>query len=85
VTGEATYDIETHHGDRERGSVRLNAADGRALIEIRDEAGRELFSLRANDRGVSIDARNKRGQELLKLLAGEAGVSIDVNTDKRRH
>jgi len=83
VTGEATYDFETHHGKRERGSVRLNAGDGRALIEIRDDAGRELFSLRANDHGVSIDARNKRGHELLKLLAGETGVSLDVHGDRR--
>jgi len=82
VTGEATLDIENRRGDRERASVRLDAGDGRALIEIRDENGRELFRLHANDRGVSIDAKDKRGSELLRLLAGEAGVSLKVNAER---
>jgi hypothetical protein len=82
VTGQAKFDIRDHRGSDHKGSVRLDASDGRALIEIRDEDGRELFHLRADDHGVSINAKDKRGNALLRLLAGEAGVDIKVNAEK---
>lgn len=82
VTGQAKYDIRDHRGSDYKGSVRLDASDGRALIEIRDDNGRELFHLRADDHGVSINAKDKRGNALLRLLAGEAGVDIKVNAEK---
>lgn len=83
VAGDAHFDVMTDHG-RERGTVKLDAADGRANIEIRGEDGRELFSLRADGRGVSINAKDKRGSNLLKLLAGDAGVHVDVSSDERK-
>jgi hypothetical protein len=82
VTGQAKYDIRDHRGAEHRGAVRLDASDGRALIEIRDDHGREVFRLRADDHGVSIDAKDKRGNALLRLLAGEAGVDIEVKAEK---
>lgn len=82
VTGEASFDVQDRHGKRERGSVRVDATDGRALIEIRDESGREVFRLRADDNGVSLNANDKRGNSLLRLLAGEAGVDLKVNAEK---
>lgn len=82
VVGQAKFDIRGDHGDRRKGTVRLDASDGRALIEIRDESGREIFKLNADDHGVSINAKDKRGNALLRLLAGEAGVSVKVNAEK---
>lgn len=76
VQGQAKFDVETSHGARQRGTVRVDAADGRALIEIKGENGEELFRLRADDNGVSINAKDRRGRSLLKLLAGEAGVEL---------
>jgi len=76
VQGQAKFDVETKSGTRERGTVRIDAADGRALIEIRGENGEELFHLRADDNGVSINAKDKRGRSLVKLLAGEVGVQM---------
>ena len=78
IKGLANYDVETSRGNRERGTVRIDASDGRALIEITGEDGRELFRLRADDGGVSISAKDKKGTNVLKLLAGEAGVHLDV-------
>jgi hypothetical protein len=82
VSGQARHDIKDRHGSEHKGSVRLDAADGRALIEIRDDNGREVFRLRADDHGVSINAKDKRGNALLRLLAGESGVDIKVNAEK---
>jgi hypothetical protein len=82
VHGNADYDIRDRHGDRQKGSVRLDASDGRALIEIKDENGNELFHLRADDRGVSFNAKDRRGRELIKLLAGDAGMHLNVKADK---
>ncbi len=82
VHGNADYDLRDRHGDRQKGSVRLDAADGRALIEIKDENGNELFHLRADDRGLSFNAKDRRGRELIKLLAGDAGVHFNVKADK---
>ena len=78
VQGQANFDVETGHGARQRGTVRVDAANGRALIEIKGEHGEELFRLRADDNGVSINATDKRGKSLLKLLAGETGVHINA-------
>jgi hypothetical protein len=78
VHGNADYDLTDRQGQRQRGTVRLDATDGKALIEIRDQDGRELFHLRADDRGVSFNATDRRGRELLRLIAGEAGVHIDA-------
>jgi hypothetical protein len=83
ITGQAKYDIRDHHGSEHKGTVRLDASDGRALIEIRDDNGREVFRLRADNNGVSIDAKDKRGNALLRLLAGESGVDIKVNAEKK--
>lgn len=77
VTGNAEFDIQSN-GKRERGTVKIDAGDGRAVIEVRGENGQELFRLRADDRGVSINATDKRGSSLMRLLAGETGVKIDV-------
>ncbi|MFN0178450.1 MAG: hypothetical protein ACKVZ0_06585 [Gemmatimonadales bacterium] len=82
VTGEASFDVEDRRGHREKGTVRLDASDGGALIEIRDEQGREIFKLRANEQGVSLNANDKRGNALLRLLAGEAGVSMKIDAEK---
>ena len=76
VQGQATFDIESRHGVHQRGTVTVDASDGRALIEINGENGEELFRLRADDNGVSINAKDKRGRSLLKLLAGDAGVQL---------
>ena len=76
VQGHAKFDVETSRGNHERGTVRVDAADGRALIEIKGENGEELFRLRADDHGVSINAKDKRGRSLLKLLAGETGMQL---------
>lgn len=84
VTGQAKYDIRDRHGSEHKGTVRLDASDGRALIEIRDDNGREVFRLRADDNGVSINAKDKRGNALLRLLAGESGVDIKINAEKER-
>jgi hypothetical protein len=83
VHGFADFDVQTGRGQRERGTVKLDASDGRAVIEIRDHQGRELFRLRAGEAGVSIDAKDKRGASLLRLLAGDAGVHLDVKTHER--
>lgn len=82
VTGSAEYDLNDRHGRHQKGTVRLDASDGRALIEIKDDNGREVFRLRADDRGVSINAKDKRGNALLRLLAGDEGVDIQVNPEK---
>ncbi|MCC7132553.1 MAG: hypothetical protein IT352_07910 [Gemmatimonadales bacterium] len=83
VHGVADFDVQTNHGRRERGTVKLDASDGRAVIEIVGEDGRELFRLRADEAGVSINAKDKRGANLLRLLAGDAGVHLDVKTDNK--
>jgi len=83
VHGNADYDLRDRHGERQKGSVRLDAADGRALIEIKDENGNELFHLRADDRGLSFNAKDRRGRELMKLLAGDGGVHFNVKADKK--
>lgn len=82
VTGDAKFDIADHAGKRQQGTVHLDAADGRALIEIKDDNGNELFRLRADDHGVSISAKDKKGNALLRLLAGDAGVDVKVNAEK---
>lgn len=82
VTGNAEYDLSDHHGRRQKGTVRLDASDGRALIEIKDDNGQEIFRLRADDHGVSISAKDKRGNALMRLLAGDEGVNIKVNAEK---
>jgi hypothetical protein len=79
VHGKAEYDLRDRRGHRQSGTVRLDASDGRALIEIRDANGDELFHLRADDRGVSINANDRRGRELMRLIAGQAGVHLEVN------
>lgn len=79
VRGEAAFDVQDRTGARERGVVRIQAGDGRAFIDIRDQDGRRLFQLNADGNGVSLNARDPRGRELLKLLAGEAGVSLKVD------
>jgi hypothetical protein len=78
VHGSADFDVTDRRGDRQRGTVRLDATDGKALIEIRDRNGRELFRLRADERGVSMNAADRRGRDLVRLIAGEAGVHLDV-------
>lgn len=78
VEGSAHYDIRTRHGRSERGTVRLDAADGRALIEIRGENGREVFRLRADESGVSVNANDRDGARLIRLLAGEHGIDLRV-------
>ncbi len=82
ISGQAKYDLRDQRGSEQQGTVRLDAGDGRALIEIRDNAGQEIFRLRADDKGVSINAKDKRGNALLRLLAGESGVDIKVNAEK---
>lgn len=84
LTGNASYDLEDHRGHREKGSVRLDATDGKALIEIRDESGREIFRLKADDNGVSLNATDKRGNSLLRLLAGESGVHMKIDAEAER-
>ncbi len=76
IHGQAKFDLGNRRGGLERGTVRIDASDGRALIEVNGENGEELFRLRADDKGVSINAKDKRGKSLLKLLAGEAGVEL---------
>lgn len=78
IEGNARYDIRSRNGRHERGTVRLDAADGRALIEVRDESGQEVFRLRADESGVSLNANDRDGARLLRLLAGEHGVDIKV-------
>jgi hypothetical protein len=82
VKGSADFDIETRHGRRERGTVKIDAGDGGAVIEVRGADGQELFSLKAGDHGVSINAKDKRGSNLLRLLAGESGVHLNVTPEK---
>ena len=82
VTGNAEFDVNDGRGHRQRGSVTVDASDGRAIIEIRDESGRELFKLRADDHGVSMNANDRRGKALFRLLGGESGVSIKIDGDK---
>ncbi|MSR03242.1 MAG: hypothetical protein EXR94_10980 [Gemmatimonadetes bacterium] len=72
------FDVSSGHGARHRGTVKVDASDGRAVIEINGENGEELFRLRADDNGVSINARDKRGRTLLKLLAAETGVQLNA-------
>ncbi len=78
VQGQATFDLGNRRGGHERGTVRIDASGGRALIEVKGENGEELFRLRADDNGVSISAKDKRGRSLLKLLAGETGVQLNA-------
>ncbi len=78
VQGQAKFDVSSGHGARHRGTVKVDASDGRAVIEINGENGEELFRLRADDNGVLINARDKRGRNLLKLLAGETGVHLNA-------
>lgn len=78
VQGQAKFDVSSGHGGRQRGTVKVDAGDGRAVIEINGENGEELFRLRADDNGVSINASDKRGRSLLKLLAGETGVQLNA-------
>jgi len=79
IAGEATFDVETRHGERQRGMVSLKAGDGRALIDIRDEKGTPLFRLDAGENGVSLKAADGRGRELVRLLAGSAGVDLRID------
>ena len=78
VQGEASFDLGNRHGNHEKGTVRIDARDGKALIEVHGENGERLFRLRADDNGVSINASDKRGRSLLKLLAGETGVHLNA-------
>ncbi len=78
VQGQAKFDVASGHGSRQRGTVKVDASNGRAVIEINGENGEELFRLRADDNGVSINANDKRGRSLLKLLAGETGVQLNA-------
>ncbi len=78
VQGHAKFDVSSGHGARQRGTVKVDASNGRAVIEIKGENGEELFRLRADDNGVSINANDKRGRSLLKLLAGETGVQLNA-------
>jgi hypothetical protein len=82
ITGQAKYDIRDHNGTEQKGTVRVDASDGRALIEIRDDNGREVFRLRADDHGVSINAKDKRGRALMRLFGGESGIEIKVDAEK---
>jgi len=79
IDGKATFDVETRHGQRQRGMVSLKAGDGRALIDIRDESGKPLFRLDAGENGVSLKAADGRGRELVRLLAGSAGVDLRID------
>ncbi|MBM4188350.1 MAG: hypothetical protein FJ206_13700 [Gemmatimonadetes bacterium] len=83
MTGEASFDLQDRHGSRERGTVRIDATDGRALIEVRDQSGREIFRLKADDNGVSLNANDKRGRGLLRLLAGESGVEMKIDAERQ--
>ncbi|MEZ4456033.1 MAG: hypothetical protein R2882_05690 [Gemmatimonadales bacterium] len=82
IQGVADFDVTTNRGRRERGTVTIDAKDGKAVIEVRGKDGRELFKLNATDAGVSISAHDKDGANLLRLLAGEAGVHLDVKAEK---
>jgi len=69
VQGHANFDIEPRHGDRQRGTVNLAASDGRAFLQVHDDAGNELVKLAADEHGVQINIRDRHGRSLLKLLA----------------
>jgi hypothetical protein len=81
VSGQATFDLARHRGRVQRGVVNLQAGDGRALIDVRDQSGRSLFHLNADQKGVSLQASDRAGRELLRLLAGESGVSLKVEQE----
>ncbi|MEO8449525.1 MAG: hypothetical protein ABI647_07035 [Gemmatimonadota bacterium] len=79
VNGDVNFDIEGRHGDRQRGSVKLNADDHGAFLLVRDESGREVVNLRADDNGVSFNVNDKAGRRLLKLIADQTGASIKID------
>lgn len=79
IDGQASFDVQDRSGARERGVVRIQAGQGKALIDIRDESGKELFRLDAGDHGVSLNARDRRGRNLVRLLAGQAGLDLLVD------
>ena len=62
VNGDVNYDIENHQGERQRGTVKLNADDHGAFLLVRDENGREVVNLRADDHGVSFNVSDKAGR-----------------------
>jgi hypothetical protein len=72
VDGQASFDLDVKNGGHQRGTVSIHAGDGRALIDIRDENGKALFQLNANDGGVSLKASDGKGSDLVRLLVGEA-------------
>ena len=71
VEGQASFDLDVRDGKHQRGTVSIHAGDGRALIDIRDESGKALFQLNANEGGVSLKASDGKGSDLVRLLVGE--------------
>jgi len=71
IEGQASFDFDSRSGKHQQGTVSIHAGDGRALIDIRDENGKAVFQLRANESGVSLKAADGEGSDLVRLLTGK--------------